>query len=367
MPTATRRRYEILYPIGKGAFGTVYRGRVLGDGGFTKDVAIKLLRSDLEDAEDFAARQRDEARLLGLIHHRAIVQVDGLVRLDGRWAVVMEYIDGVDLRQIRKRADIPVACAVAVVREVAGALKVASSARKLVHRDIKPSNITITRAGEVKLLDFGSAKARFDQREARTVNLVLGTPHYMAPERYKGVDGPAGDVFALGAVLGELVNGDRLPRPPMKSSSFPKYLDGVRDQLVAKGVHAEVARLVTDCLVADPEARPSAGEIATRAWELERELSGPRLETWAHGVVDRVQEELGHERAALPEPMVLEESDDTPAPELVPPPPPAAAPRRLGTSTAATLGAAGMLGLLLMLAGGALVLVVLFVALLGGG
>src|SRR5262245_35712256 len=105
-----KRRYRVIRTVGKGGFGTVYRAELLGASGFQKQVALKVLNPDVEGSERVARRFRDEARVLGLIHHRAIVQVDGLVRLDGRWTVVMEYVEGIDLRKVIKATGaVPVA------------------------------------------------------------------------------------------------------------------------------------------------------------------------------------------------------------------------------------------------------------------
>jgi serine/threonine protein kinase len=94
------RRYQILGVLGRGGFGTVYRADLLGEGSFVRPVALKVLNADMEDVATVAERLRDEARLLGRIRHRAVVHVDGLVRLDDRWTIVMEYVDGADLGRV---------------------------------------------------------------------------------------------------------------------------------------------------------------------------------------------------------------------------------------------------------------------------
>lgn len=101
------RAYRLISALGQGGFGSVYRGELRGASGFTKQVAIKLLNEEASKVEDFKARLRDEARLLALLHHRAIVHVEDLVRIQGRWAVVMEFVAGADLKELMALGPIP--------------------------------------------------------------------------------------------------------------------------------------------------------------------------------------------------------------------------------------------------------------------
>ena len=116
------RTYRVLEAVGKGGFGTVYRAEMLGPGGFTKPVALKVLNPGMAEEHGIAERLRDEARLLGMLQHRSIVWVDGLLQLNGRWTVVMEFVEGVNLRQLLKTGGpLPVGCALDIVQQVAGA------------------------------------------------------------------------------------------------------------------------------------------------------------------------------------------------------------------------------------------------------
>ena len=211
------RRYKVHRPIGRGGFGTVYLADMLGDDGFVRAVALKVLNSNVNDTAEVARRFRDEARVLGLLRHRAIVHVDGLVYLGERQALVMEYIDGADLGRIMKLGPIAPGPAVEIVGEVANALDVAVHTSGpdgrplgLLHRDVKPSNVRITPAGEVKVLDFGLATVDDEDRmHLTTPGAMLGTVAYMAPEQMEGarqVDHRA-DIYSLGAVLIESVGG----------------------------------------------------------------------------------------------------------------------------------------------------------------
>jgi serine/threonine-protein kinase len=202
----------VVEAVGRGGFGTVYRAELMGPSGFRKQVALKVLNPDLPEAIGVAERLRDEARLLGMLRHRAIVQVDGLHLLNGRWTVVMEFVEGVDLKQLLAEVGpLSPGLALEIVQEVANALHYAyelsadhsvsvratraadgslsvSGGLRLLHRDIKPGNIQLTAAGEVKVLDFGVARADFADREAQTQSIYFGSLNYMAPERLDGID-----------------------------------------------------------------------------------------------------------------------------------------------------------------------------------
>ncbi|NCG21399.1 MAG: protein kinase, partial [Rhodobacterales bacterium] len=139
-----------------------------------------------------ALRFRDEARILGLIRHRAVVGVDSLAELESGWAVVMEYVDGVDITSVVRYGLPPARVVVSIIEEVASALHAAwttvsdvtGKPLRLVHRDIKPANVRLTAQGEVKVLDFGVARAEFESREANTQAMRFGSLRYMAPESF---------------------------------------------------------------------------------------------------------------------------------------------------------------------------------------
>ncbi|MBK9649370.1 MAG: serine/threonine protein kinase [Deltaproteobacteria bacterium] len=195
------RRYNILGTLGKGGFGTVYKAQLKAAPG-SRIVALRC-STPRSPGKRFARRARRRARVLGLVRHRAIVQVDGLVVLQGHWVVVMEYVSGVDLKRLMQAGPVPPGVALEIIEEVAQALDAAyrqpgpeGKPLGLLHRDIKPSNLRITERGEVKVLDFGTARANFQSREAQTQALTFGTVGYMAPERMDFEDLPAGDVPA---------------------------------------------------------------------------------------------------------------------------------------------------------------------------
>ncbi|MCB9743364.1 MAG: serine/threonine protein kinase [Alphaproteobacteria bacterium] len=288
------REYEILETLGEGGFGTVYRARFLGESGFSKEVALKVLHPDMAENPEVAQRLRDEARMLGLLRHRAVVQVDRLTRLGGRWALVMEYVRGGDLKQvIEANGPLPASCALEICAEVAGALHMAYASPgpdgqplKLVHRDIKPPNIQLTPFGEVKILDFGIARAEFANREAHTQKLSFGSIGYMAPERLDMTEGPAGDIYSLGAVLYEMLTAEAIGRTAASEKRHRSIMTPLSRKLEElDGVPAELAKLILEMLAYEPAERPSARDVERRCLELRRSLSGEPLRFWTEEVV----------------------------------------------------------------------------------
>lgn len=271
---------------------------MLGEGDFQKEVAIKLMNENLQGAEEMARRQRDEARVLGLVRHRAILQVDGLVRLNGAWAVVMEFIDGANLTEVLRVGQLPPRCALQVAAEVASALHVAYTTKgpdgrelKLLHRDIKPSNIQLSAAGEVKLLDFGIARADFESREAETVDLIMGTLRYMAPERLDGVDTAAGDIYALGVTLVEMLTGRGFKKTSSSRERHQQTLHLAVERLQeALGDDAErFRRTVLRALAYNPKERPTVESLRRECIALAEQLPPPRLAEWSEARIDIVK------------------------------------------------------------------------------
>jgi len=292
--TSETGQYRILGALGRGAFGTVYRAEKLGESGFSKTVALKVLNPEMSQKPEVAQRLRDEARMLGLLRHRAILQVDGLVRLGERWAVVMEYVEGVDLKDLASAGPVPLGPALEIVGEIAGALHVAYNTTgpeggplRLLHRDIKPSNVFVTSAGEVKILDFGVARADFGSREAETQQLRYGSTGYMSPERLDFIDTAAGDVYALGVVLWELLTGKPYGKTSSKEARHLNRLRENLDQLweITQGVSEELVVFAESMLAYEPEDRPLARDVERTCGALRMKLGGQFLRDWAEVTV----------------------------------------------------------------------------------
>ncbi|MGE0790581.1 MAG: serine/threonine-protein kinase [Sandaracinaceae bacterium] len=217
------KRYAFLGRLGVGGMAEVLLARMRGPEGFERLVVVKRLLPHLAEDADHVSMFLDEARLLSGIRHRNVVSVLELLRDEGEYALVMEYLEGENASAFLKRSvDAGGAdpwLAAYVIAEAAAGLHAAHTLRgadgellHLVHRDVSPQNVFVTYGGEVKLLDFGVARAR--GRSTRTESGVLkGKLAYMAPEQLmKGPIDRRADVFALGAVLYELTTGARLFR-----------------------------------------------------------------------------------------------------------------------------------------------------------
>jgi eukaryotic-like serine/threonine-protein kinase len=221
-PRLVGSRYELGELIGYGGMAEVHRGR---DGRLGRDVAIKLLRADLARDPSFLNRFRREAQSAAGLNHPAIVAVydtgedhSGLGPETAEVPyIVMEYVEGQTLRDVLKiEGRLPPRRAMEIVAEVCGALDF-SHRNGIVHRDIKPANVMITRAGAVKVMDFGIARAIADNSATVTQTAaVIGTAQYLSPEQARGetVDARS-DVYSTGCLLYELVTG----HPPFTGDS----------------------------------------------------------------------------------------------------------------------------------------------------
>ncbi|MBX5452063.1 MAG: serine/threonine protein kinase, partial [Thermogemmatispora sp.] len=174
-------RYQLLDPIGRGGMATIYRGRDLR---MDRPVAIKVLREVYSTDPKFVTRFQREAKAASALQHPNIVQVYDYGQSDGNYYIVMELVEGTDLRRyLRSRGILDVERAVIIAHDVALGLG-AAHRRGIVHRDVKPQNILVGRDGSIKLTDFGIASVYKDINAERltTTGMTLGTVQYYAPE-----------------------------------------------------------------------------------------------------------------------------------------------------------------------------------------
>ncbi len=197
-------RYALREVIGTGGMATVWRA---SDEVLARDVAVKVLNPQYAADPGFLARFEREARHAARLSHPCLVTVFDCGVDDGTPFIAMELVAGRTLRHVLDEAGIlPAGEAIAIAAAVCEALEVAHAAG-LVHRDIKPANILLTGGGEVKVLDFGIARAEEPGDGTRT-QAVLGTAAYLSPEQASGHPaGPRSDLYALGCVLFEMLTG----------------------------------------------------------------------------------------------------------------------------------------------------------------
>jgi serine/threonine protein kinase len=331
LESAERRRYRIYEVIGRGGFGMVYRAELQSAGGFSKQIALKLLRPELAGrGSEHLGRLRAEARMLALVQHRVLVGVDGLVNLGGRWAVAMEYVAGASLEELLAQAGpLPLPIALQIVEEVAAGLHAAHTARdlhgaplQLLHRDVKPSNIRLTPHGEVKLLDFGVARATERQLEgADTTSQLLGTLPYLAPERLDHESSPRSDVYSLGLTLVTLLT-DARPNPPTADPErHASLVEDLCARMARAGAPESLCELVRRSLSWNAPDRPDAREFERECRVIRTSRPDRPLAEWAEQHVGRLvslrAEDQTQQNDGLVG-MVLEETVESPSQDTSP-------------------------------------------------
>ncbi len=299
------RKFHFLREIAAGGFGSVYLAKVMHNDGFSRLAAVKLLHQQWSENQEVARRMRDEARLLGWLRHRNIVDVIGLTTIGGRVAVVMEYLEAVDLKavvqsHIDRGQPVPPRGALEAISFVASALDAAYNRPpyqgerplRVIHRDIKPSNIMLDESGTVKVLDFGVARAEFDQRESHTQEMQFGSIEYMPPERlFMEPDTPASDVYSLGATLYELLALERFGKARSRPERHAAFLDE-RLQLLKSATPSmsspagdELIEFLRSLLAHRVDQRPGAADVVARCRALSRTFDGDGLTEWAETVI----------------------------------------------------------------------------------
>ncbi len=243
---------EILELIGKGGMGAVYRARQKQ---LDRIVALKILPPGIGDDPAFAERFTREARALAKLNHPGIVTLYEFGKADGLYFFLMEFVDGVNLRQLLHAGRISPREALAIVPQICDALQFAHD-QGIVHRDIKPENILLDRRGRVKVADFGLAKivaavcdrqdsVGEEQRRSQTAatgeltaaGKVMGTPNYMAPEQVEHPDevDSRADIYALGVVFYQMLTGE-LPGKKIEPPSSKVQIDVRLDEVVLRAL-----------------------------------------------------------------------------------------------------------------------------------
>ncbi|MDP7037924.1 MAG: serine/threonine-protein kinase [Myxococcota bacterium] len=274
-------KYILLDRVASGGMAEVYRAKISGVAEFQRLLAIKCMLPNLVEDEDFIKMFIDEAKLASKLSHSNIVQIYELGRLTERLYIAMELVNGRDLRHIMKTAakknlKIPTQLIAYILAKAGEGLDYAhrfvdvdGKHLNLVHRDVSPQNILVSYDGEVKVVDFGIAKAESEARASETqAGVVKGKFSYMAPEQLsdRKIDHRV-DVFALGALIYELYTGKRLYTGESELSILMKARDAeVPDMRVElEGAPEGLGEIANMCLAKDPDDRYAyASEFAEK-------------------------------------------------------------------------------------------------------
>jgi eukaryotic-like serine/threonine-protein kinase len=269
--------YEVEAVLGRGGMGIVFRARHLR---LNRTVALKMLLGGAYAGPHERERFLREAEAVAGLRHPHVVQVHDVGEHDGRPYFTMEYVEGGSLAQKLAGTPQPARAAAALLVTLAGAVEAAHRGG-IVHRDLKPANVLLTADGTPKVGDFGLARRLDGEAGLTRTGTALGTPSYMAPEQTggkAGVIGPATDVYALGAILYELLTG----RPPFRAETATETLLQVLHQepVPPSRLNAKVPRdletVCLKCLQKEPRLRyPTAGALAE---DLRRFLEGRSIE-----------------------------------------------------------------------------------------
>lgn len=264
--------YELLGELGRGAMGVVYQARQVALG---RIVALKMIRAgERADAEEIA-RFRSEAAAIAQLQHPNIVQIYEFGEHAGRPFFSLEFIDGGTLAQRIAGVCQTPRDAAQLVETLARAVHQAHLAM-IVHRDLKPANVLLTREGVLKITDFGLAKHSKSDYAETMHDILLGTPLYMAPEQTLGQSnlvGPAADIYAIGAILYELLTG----RPPFRRENLGDLLQAIRTQeapqprIFNPAIPRDLETICLKCLQKSPTSRYESA--AAMADDLQRFLT----------------------------------------------------------------------------------------------
>ncbi len=251
-------RLKLTRKIAEGGMGTVYECLILGPEGFEKVAAVKMIKERFSKDADFVGRFVGEAKLVADLVHQNIVQIYKLGKMANLYFILMEYVHGVNLQEFMNKhledgIKIPIDLGVFVISRICRGLEYAHNKRDqfgkplgVVHRDISPKNLMISSEGEVKITDFGVAKAVNIMKDEEGV-IVVGKASYMSPEQAQFMTtDKRSDIFSLGIVMYEILTGDRLfgglgdtkiiienvvakqvPRPSEKNPQIPQQLENI--------------------------------------------------------------------------------------------------------------------------------------------
>lgn len=307
-------RYTLIEQLAVGGMAEIWLAHMAGPEGFEKLLVIKKILSNLSQRSDFLKMFLNEARLAAQLNHPNIVQIYDLGKLDDTYFIAMEYIFGRDLSEIgykakQKNSHVPIEHATKIISQVCEGLYYAHTKSDtlgnplhIVHRDISPHNVLVSFAGNVKILDFGIAKAanQYDQTQQ---GILKGKVSYMSPEQIWGdpID-ERSDLFSLGAVYYELLTGYRL----FTGENDIAILRGITEDKVEppsvfnKKVPPDLDAIILNMLSKDPKTRyPNAWELQQDLNMLLKRLGNPTNMHMAQYLRELFDDEMDAERVYL--------------------------------------------------------------------
>lgn len=299
--------------LASGKFSRTYLARERAPGGIGRPIVVKLLQDVSGPELELTDRLKDESRLLAGIAHRHILRVERSVVLDGRPALILEYVNGATCQELMTALDrpgarangavvpraVPLRAALTIGAAVAtamsainrGTLDGEDAPLNTIHRNIKPANIMVSVDGEVKLRDFLAATFMHSSRTAETHGLYLGTVKYTAPERLSGRAATlAGDVYSLALVLIELLSGEVLPILPQREAGHLAFISERVDRISLPHLEDtpwghEVRQQLKNMAAFQPTHRPTFRAVAYALGLLAGRASEPTIEAYAATVV----------------------------------------------------------------------------------
>ncbi|MGE0397768.1 MAG: protein kinase [Kofleriaceae bacterium] len=309
--------YRLVRQIAVGGMAEIHLAKTKGIAGFEKYVALKMIHPNFAEDEAFIQMLVDEAKIAVQLAHGNIAQTFDLGRVGDTYYITMEYVDGADLYKILRKGsemdlEMPLDCCAFIAKEIASALDHAHRKKDhtgkplgIVHRDVSPQNVLVSYSGEVKLVDFGIAKATMKARQT-AVGVIKGKYYYMSPEQAWGdpIDFRS-DIFSAGIVLYEMITGQML----YLEEDLHRLLDMARKADIAppsklrKGVPPQLEKIVMHALQKVPGERyQSAGDLAS---DLERFLH-------AYSPVFTAAKVSGLLRQIVGDPVVINNDNDFP-------------------------------------------------------
>jgi serine/threonine protein kinase len=307
-------KYLLMEKLAAGGMAQLYRAKIMGDQGFEKFIAIKQILPHLAEEKEFLSSFIDEAKLAALLHHQNIVQIYDFGSAEGAYFITMEYLYGKDLRiiiQKSKEKGLPLSlenCLYIISRICAG-LDYAHHLKdfqgkplNIIHRDISPQNIILTYEGDVKIVDFGIAKAR-SRSTVTQVGMIKGKVAYMSPEQASGktIDSRA-DIFPTGILLYEMLSGKRMfTGDTLQILAKVSRAEFVPPESAVSNLSPKLYAILHRALAKEPDQRyPSGGDMLADLEECMIELSlRPSARGLAQYMKDLFKEEIIAEETVM--------------------------------------------------------------------